>query len=637
MKYYCTLIVFVLFTCLSFAQTPKWESQPEVLIRGLAHTYSFSLPSGNLDSIPVVINESYQMIGKNEAGNFSFTYTQNESGPVVVGIGDEELTSHCSSIPLWLSVIPPLVAILIALLFKEVISALFLGIFCGAGILGAYQDGIAGVFTGFFKVITNYIVGALNDWGHLAVILFSLLIGGVVAVISKNGGMQGVVNKIAQRATTPKSGQMATYLLGIGIFFDDYANTLVVGNTMRPITDRLKISREKLAYIVDSTAAPVAALAFVTTWIGAELGYIQDGIKNIAGAGDAIQAGAYSVFLSSLQYSFYPVLTLIFIFMLIRMGKDFGPMFSAEQKAREAALIEGTETNTIDNDELKHFDPKQGVKIRPINAILPIITIILGTIIGLAVTGYNADVWLSSKGVFLKISETLGAADSYTALLWASMSGLVVAIGLSVGQKLLSLQESFDAMATGFKAMISAVIILTLAWSLAAVTEEMHTAEFLSQLLSDSLAPWVIPAITFVLAALIAFSTGTSWGTMAILYPLALPASWSVCMAAGMSPAESMPIFYNVVSCVLAGSVLGDHCSPISDTTILSSLASSCNHIAHVKTQMPYALTVGGIAIGLGTIPAAFGIPTWALYPVCIALLYLVIKRFGKDTEKVSA
>ncbi len=625
-------LLLISFSC--FSQLPKWEKQPEIAIQGMEHTYSFSVPNAP-DSIPVTVNENFQWIQKDANGHYSFSHTTITASNVSVGIGGEVLESHCRAIPLWVSVLPPLLAILMALIFKEVISALFIGIFFGAGVIGYFQNGFSGILSGFFDVITKYILGALYSTDHLSVILFSLLIGGVVAVISKNGGMQGVVNKIAKRATSPKTGQMATYLLGIGIFFDDYANTLVVGNTMRPITDKLKISREKLAYIVDSTAAPVAALAFVTTWIGAELGYIQDGIKNIAEGGDIIHAGAYSVFLSSLQYSFYPILTLIFIFMLIRFGKDFGPMLSAEKVARGKEEIESN--NAEVSDELKHFNPKEGVTVRPINAILPIVTIIVGTIAGLGRTGYlkTQTVWESDISLFLKISETLGAADSYSALMWASLAGLAVAIGLSVSQKLLSLQESFEAMTSGFKAMISAVIILTLAWSLASVTEELHTADFLSQLLSDSIAPWLIPTVTFLLAALIAFSTGTSWGTMAILYPLALPATWSVCQAAGLPLDDTLPLFYNVVSCVLAGSVLGDHCSPISDTTILSSLASSCNHIAHVKTQMPYALTVGGVAICLGTIPAAFGVPTWILFPIAITVLFFIVKRFGKTIGEV--
>lgn len=225
------------------------------------------------------------------------------------------------NIPLWLSIIPPLLAIIIALVFKEVILALFIGIWSGSFIAGGFSlASLGGLISSFFKVLTTYIVGALADADHLSVILFSLLIGGMVALISKNGGMQGVVNSLSKYARSPRSAQFITWLMGIAIFFDDYANTLIVGNTMRSVTDKFKISREKLAYIVDSTAAPVSAIAFITTWIGAELGYIDDGIAKI---GLEMDVTPYAIFLSSLKYSFYPILTIIFILIIVHQKKDF--------------------------------------------------------------------------------------------------------------------------------------------------------------------------------------------------------------------------------------------------------------------------------------------------------------------------
>jgi Na+/H+ antiporter NhaC len=224
---------------------------------------------------------------------YEFEYTQIGDSPMKLEVQGEEIQTLVSPIPLWVSIIPPIIAIILALIFKEVIIALFFGIFIGGAILYGYSNGISGVFTGFLSTIQDYILPSLNDSGHLSVILFSMLIGAMVSVISRNGGMQGVVNYISKFAKNAKSGQLATWILGIAIFFDDYANTLVVGNTMRPVTDRLKVSREKLAYIVDSTAAPIAAIAFITTWIGAELGYIQDGIKNLE-----INENAYNVFIN---------------------------------------------------------------------------------------------------------------------------------------------------------------------------------------------------------------------------------------------------------------------------------------------------------------------------------------------------
>lgn len=539
-------------------------------------------------------------------------------------------------LPLWWSIFPPIIAIFMALIFKEVVSALLIGIFFGAVVLSVYSDGVWGLLYGFMRTIDTYLLEAINDSGHISIILFSIIIGAIVAIISKNGGMQGVVDKISPFAKTAKTAQLSTWVLGITIFFDDYANTLVVGNTMRPVTDRLRVSREKLAYIVDSTAAPIAAIAFVTTWIGAELSYIESGINSIPG----LNEGVYATFISSLSYSFYPILTLIFILMLILMNKDFGPMLSAENRARSTGEVsriivkKGKENTSNETDELNMVE---GAKSRWYNAAIPIFIIILGTISGLLYTGWDWSIWHDSAlSISKKLSAIIGGADSYQALLWASLLSLIVSILMTVGQKIMNLEETIQATLTGFKTMISAIVILVLAWGLAKITDDMHTADFLTQMLSDNVSPWLLPAITFIVAALVAFSTGSSWGTMAILYPLMMPAAWSICQASGMDYTASLDIFHNVVACVLAGSVLGDHCSPISDTTILSSLASSCNHIDHVKTQMPYALTVGLVAIFIGIIPSALGVSSWICLPAGVAVLYFLIKFLGKETENYS-
>jgi Na+/H+ antiporter NhaC len=240
-------------------------------------------------------------------------------------------------------------------------------------------------------------------------------------------------------------------------------------------------------------------------------------------------------------------------------------------------------------------------------------------------------VWLDTElSIFRRLSIIIGNANSYTSLLWGSGAGLLLAIILSIGTKRLSLEKSMESMLTGFKTMLAAVLILVLAWILAELTQELHTAVFITRALLDlNLGASWLPLLTFLLAGLVAFSTGSSWGTMAILYPIMLPAAWKLAQEAGMSHEQGLAIFHNVVSCVLAGSVLGDHCSPISDTTILSSLASGCNHISHVRTQMPYALTVGSFAILFGTIPVAFGMPFWLTYVLALPAMWYFIRYFG--------
>ncbi len=521
-----------------------------------------------------------------------------------------------ASMPLWMSILPPLVAIVMALLIKEVISSLFVGILTGTFLM-AYYGGAspaAALGGGLLRVVDTYVVGSLFDADHVTIIVFTLIIGGMVRIITANGGMQGVVNWLSKRARGPRSGQLMTFLMDLCIFFDDYSNTLVVGNTMRPIADKLKVSREKLAYIVDSTSAPVVAVAFVTTWIGAELSYIQDGIRTIG-----LETSAYSVFFHSLTYSFYPFLTLGFVLMIIVSGRDFGPMLSAERKARMASTME---------TEMADKVTKQA---HIIDALVPLAVLIFGTIIGLIATGYDASVWQTGTGFFSKLSVTIGAANSYKALLWASVLSLLMAIVVTLLRGSLTFAKVMEEMVEGFKSMFNAVLILTMAWSIALVTKDMHTAEFVSQLLLKwSLSPAVVPVLTFLLAALIGFSTGTSWGTMAILYPLILPSSWLLCQEQGLTAETTMPLFYNVVASVLAGSVMGDHCSPISDTTIMSSLASSCNHLQHVSTQMPYALTVGGVALLIGVLPTALGLPSWIAFLMGFMVLWLIVRMVGK-------
>ncbi|MFB6305540.1 MAG: hypothetical protein ABEH43_00865, partial [Flavobacteriales bacterium] len=363
---------------------------PDIIVSDIEHEITLSYDKkGKVD---ITVNGERKQVNFEE-GKAVFKHRFEKGDETLkISVDGHQLKKQVNPIPLWLSIVPPLLAIFMALIFKEVIFSLFVGIFFGSAVIGGYQDGFWGIFSGFFMVIDTYIIGALQDSGHLSVILFSSIIGAVVALISKNGGMQGVVNKISRFARTVRSGQFTTWLLGISIFFDDYANTLVVGNTMRPVTDRLRISREKLSYLVDSTAAPIAAVAFVTTWIGAELGYIQDGLDKINADNEVIQEGTYAIFMNSLQYSFYPILTLIFIFMLIMMRRDYGPMHKAEKRAglEENNEQEEQKEDTSGESEMKALSPDEGTPQRWWNAVLPVLVIIFGTIAGLVYTGKTA-------------------------------------------------------------------------------------------------------------------------------------------------------------------------------------------------------------------------------------------------------
>jgi len=480
---------------------------------------------------------------------------------------------------------------------------------------------------GLLDAVQVYVVGALADADHAAIIVFSLLIGGMVGIISRNGGMQGIVDAIVRWADSAHRACLATVGMGLAIFFDDYANTLVVGNTMRPVTDSMSVSRAKLAYIVDSTAAPVACVALVTTWIGYEVGLIGDALAGLP----ELQGQAYLVYLATIPYSFYPLLAIAFVVMVAATGRDFGPMLVAEQRARAGEATVGPHLGSSQADDAEPIRPVRGKPHRAINAVLPIAVMLVGVMGGLYVTGMDR-VELENPG----LKDIVGAADSVKALMWGSLLGAMTAGTLSMVQRILTLEQVVNAWYQGMRAMIYAMIILVLAWALGNITQELKTAEYLVWVLGDALPIQLLPACVFVIAAATAFATGSSWGAMAILVPLVIPLAWAVMQLGGHTGAADMHLFYSSVASVLAGCVWGDHCSPISDTTILSSMASGCDHVEHVRTQMPYALLVGGVGLLGCSLPVAFGLPWWLALGASAALLYLLLRLLGRAAVPAS-
>ncbi|WP_376690365.1 Na+/H+ antiporter NhaC family protein [Wenzhouxiangella sp. EGI_FJ10409] len=514
----------------------------------------------------------------------------------------------------WVSILPPVIAIVLALILRQVVPALFVGIWLGAWALNDFT--LVGLFSGLLQSMETYVVGAFADSGRVSVIVFSMMIGGMVGIISKNGGLQGVVERIVGFADSARRASIATVVMGLAIFFDDYANTLVVGNTMRPVTDRMKVSREKLAYLVDSTAAPIACLALVTTWIGYEVGLIRDAMAGIAG----LDMNAYFVFLNSIPYSFYPLFALVLVFVIVLSGRDFGPMHAAEKRARHEGQVAPSAVSTaLIDDDMQQVQPAEGTRCLARNAVVPVVVLVVTVIGGLFASGEGDT-----------LQAIIGDADPYQSLLWGSLLGVVSAIAMTLLHRSLTISETMAAWFTGLRSMLLAVIILVMAWALSDITSALGTAAFLSELLGDRLHPGLLPTVVFVLAAATAFSTGSSWGTMGILLPLLLPLTWTLMSNNGMTGAEHMPILYGTVAAVLGGAVWGDHCSPISDTTILSSMASQCDHIEHVRTQLPYALFAGAAAIVLGTLPAGFGIPWWVCLPVGAIALILGVRMVGR-------
>ncbi|MCC3144792.1 Na+/H+ antiporter NhaC family protein [Halanaerobium sp. Z-7514] len=504
-----------------------------------------------------------------------------------------------------ISLLPPILAIVLAWWSKQVVLSLFLGVFAGAFILNTYNPILA-----FMATFDNYVLASLADPWNAGIILFLLAMGGMIGIINKSGGIMAIGEYIADRANSVAKTQFATWLMGILIFFDDYANTLIVGNTMRPITDKMKISREKLSFIVDLTAAAVSSIVPISTWIAFEVGVIRDGFDTIG-----VELNAYTTFIQTIPYRFYSLLALAFALIIIFTGKDYGAMLEAEKRARSTGETLRPGSTPMVSDEIEEYKKTEGKSFTFFNSFAPIIGVIIVTLIGL---------WYSGGGMEagVTIQQAYGDADASVVLLWAAVSGSLIAGILTLAKKVLSLEEAVDGWIDGAKSMFVACLILVLAWSIGSIADDLGTASYLVSVLEGNIIPEIVPVMIFAFSAFIAFTIGSSWGTVAIVMPLAIPLAHSI--AIPMLP---------TIGAVLTAAVMGDHCSPISDTTIMSSTASAVDHMDHVRTQMPYALTVGIVAALFGFLPAGFGISAFYLLPVGLIVLYLIVNIFGKKAE----
>ncbi|MFT7667692.1 MAG: Na+/H+ antiporter NhaC [Planctomycetota bacterium] len=529
-----------------------------------------------------------------------------------------------------LSLLPPLVAILLAVLLRRPVVSLFMGVFTGAFLLRQAVDpniffsvglGLKDVFTEFFldEALDK------NDAGRLQVAGFVIGMLAMVGIITKNGGIRGLMNILAKWAKNARSTQIATYFMGLAVFFDDYANTILVGSTMRPLTDRYRIAREKLAYIVDSTAAPVAGLSIFSTWIAFEVSTFS---AQLPAAGMSPDDG-YSVFIATLPYRFYCILTLVLVFLVTFTGLDFGPMLGAERRARKTGKLVRDGGNPMVSDIVTAMSPAEGITFRAWRALVPLAVFILVTCYTILDTGGAFAADAPSLFSISGLSQVLGDGDSYGALLNGSSLGLLVAViaSLSAGLRL----EILDAAWKTLSSMAIALGILYLAWMIGAVCGKLGTAEYLTVLLGDIQFPLFLPVVLFLLSGCIAFATGSSWSTMSILLPLVIGLSFSLGERIEIGGYGLMILS---IGAVLEGSIFGDHCSPISDTTVLSSVASACDHIDHVRTQMPYAVFTMVCAISIGYLPAAaFGLhPAWSIAGGSL-LLYFGLRVLGKRAD----
>jgi len=488
----------------------------------------------------------------------------------------------------WLSIIPPIVAIVLALITKEVYSSLFIGVFAGMFIY-CTLTGTSLILS--VQYVIEMMAYKLGD--NAMMVIFLGLLGALVYVITKAGGSQAYGKWASTKLKSPVSAKLATVILGTLIFIDDYFNCLTVGSVMRPITDKFNISREKLAYIIDSTAAPVCIIAPISSWavaVSSELG------------------GGLSAFMQTIPFNLYALLTLTMILILCFKDLDFGSMKQAELNAKNTSV----NTETIEADA----NSKGGV----IDLVLPMLVLIFSSILCMAAVG----------GFFNGVDFTTAIGENPTlGLALGAFISLVFAIGLYIPRKLMTFKEFMEGVAEGVKTMVGAIMILTLAWSLSGVCREMiGTGEFVSTIVAtSSLSLNLLPVIVFVVAAFLSFSMGTAWGTFGILIPI-------VSMICSGDANSSLLIV--TLGATLAGSVYGDHCSPISDTTILSSAGAQCEHIKHVQTQIPYATLVAGVCV-VGYLVGGFTKNPWITLGVSEVLLITVLFIVSKVENKKRA
>lgn len=514
------------------------------------------------------------------------------------------------------ALIPPLLAILLAFLLRGTLIALGAGVLVGSAMLAWAEGSLFATFRiAFHDILWK---GILTDPFHLYILGFVLLLSATVAVVTRMGGIEGMVKALLRFAKNSRSVQAIAYALGLGIFFDDYANTIIVGNSCGPLFDRMKVSRAKLAYIVDSTAAPVAGIAILSTWVAYQISTYAPQLPTV---GIPASQG-YTLFLETVPYRFYCLFAMFMVGCVIWTQRDFGPMRRAEALARA-----GNDESLIGSGDgpAAHTEPLAGVPARWYNGVLPLALMIFGTaglIYALGATVLNealadpnssrhADaVVAAEEGGFSWVRAVLGASDSTRAIFFGSLAAFLLAVVMGLGQRLLSVAEATRTAANGIRILFKdAVMILLLAWAIGKVCSELGTATYLVAAFQGIIDGAWLPIILFLASCFVAFATGSSWTTMAIMQPNVVLLAYHL---GGDTPYGPHGLLVLSIGAVLEGAIFGDHCSPISDTTILSSAASKCNHIVHVRTQAPYAIVTAAIAITVGYIPTAlYGISYW--------------------------
>ena len=510
--------------------------------------------------------------------------------PMAVFAGGDEAAYTPSLYATFWALVPPIVAIVLALITKEVYSSLFIGILVG----GLFYSGFS--FEGTLTHIFNDgFAAVLSDSYNVGILIFLVLLGALVALMNKAGGSAAFGQWAKKRIKSRVGAQLATMALGVLIFIDDYFNCLTVGSVMRPVTDEHKVSRAKLSYLIDSTAAPVCIIAPISSWAAAVAGFVEG-------------EDGFSVFCRAIPYNYYALLTIVTMIIIITLKIDFGPMRKHENNALNGDLFS-------ENDKEKNVEQSDNVinsKGKVVDLVIPILVLIVCCVIGMIYSG----------GFFegVNLIDAFSGCDASVGLALGSIVAIIITIVIYLLRRVLTFKECMDCLPEGFKAMVPAILILTFAWTLKAMTDSLGAAEFVAGVVQSSAGAFMgfLPAIIFLIGCGLAFATGTSWGTFGILIPIV------VNVFQNSDPA----LMIISISACMAGAVCGDHCSPISDTTIMASAGAQCNHVNHVSTQLPYAVLVAAVSF-VTYIIAGFVKKAWICLPIGIVLMVgvlLVIK-----------
>lgn len=484
-----------------------------------------------------------------------------------------------------LSLLPPLLAIGLCIITKEVIPSLFVGIWIAGTMLAGWNP-----ILGFGKAVESLWNSLGDPWGA-RIVLTSLTMGGLVGVMKVGGGIDAAIQWITGRVKSPRGAMFFTELAGFIIFFEDYVNTAVVGTTMSPITDRYRISKEKLSYIVDTTAAPIACIAGISSWIAYMVGQIGSQFNELG-----ITVSPYVAYLKSIPFVLYNIVALVLLTYVVFSQRDFGPMLTAERRARKTGKVLRDGAQPLVNTSVEGTSADKNCPRRGINFILPIVFLVSLIFLMLIITGGWPEV---------PVSTAIGEGSSSKALVWGAFGSVFLTIALYGVQGLASTQKMFKGYMEGMMSIFVGTIILVFAWGIGSSIKQVGTASYIVSIAGDILSPGWIPVITFITGAIISFCTGTSYGTMGILMPIVVPLVYKVSQGAGIDP---MMFMIPTIGAVFAGAVWGDHCSPISDTTIMSSMFSGADHMDHVNSQIPYALTAAAGAL-VGYAGVAMGFP----------------------------